>query len=231
MAHVTGIEQTTTTTLFDDHDMDQGPDPGVRRAVRRAVLGGVLHLIRAARGWNVNDAASQAGMAPMTWRRLEDGLDVRRRSLAAVDHLLDEPLGTAQRALDDDLLMLSLAGKHGVDVTAAGPIGAADFLDQLAERFRTGTVSSSPARPAGERWPVVDDAHRRALDAMAHHVPALAPTPLDHARALIRALDGTTEPLLQELCRVACKALPDLMALELHQAEAEMAEREEATTS
>lgn len=229
MAHVTGSPQTTTQTLFDDPTAEQGPDPAVRRAVRRAVLGGVLQLVRGTRGWAVNDAASHAGIAPMTWRRLEEGLDVRRRSLAALDHLLGEPVGGVQRALDDDLVMLALAGRYGVDVNAVGPADAADCLNHLAERFRTG--SSSTPRPAGERWPAVEDAHRQALDAMAHHVPALSPTPLDHARSLIRALDGTEVPALQELCRVACRALPDLMALELRQAEADLVEREEVRTS
>lgn len=130
-----------TTSLFDQ-DVDHGPDPDERRAVRRAVLGGVLHSHRVSQGWSVNDAASAASIAPMTWRRLEEGLDVRRRSLTALDGLLGLPLGTTSRALDDDLAMVAFASAAGDVFTGMDTTDSAAYLDELAERFRSGTVGS-----------------------------------------------------------------------------------------
>lgn len=138
-----------TTSLFDDQDAVDRSELAERRAVRRAVLGGVLKMARTARGWAVNDAASAAGIAPMTWRRLEDGLEVRRKSLAAVDKLLGLSRGGTQRALDDDLLMLELAGKAGVDVSGVAVEDVEGFLDVLAERFRTGRVTGSASADLG----------------------------------------------------------------------------------
>lgn len=144
-------------TLFDDPDSGARPDPAVRRAVRRQVLGGVLHVIRSRKAWSVNDAASQAGIAPMTWRRVEEGLEVRARTLTALDGLLGQPFGTVRRALDDDAEMRRLAKMADVlplddDGMSAG--STAEWLDQLAERFRSGTVSdagSGPVRRYGSR--------------------------------------------------------------------------------
>lgn len=128
------------TTLFDDDDMAQRPDPAERRAVRRLVLAGMLQSVRARNGWSVNDAASRAGIAPMTWRRLEDGLDVRRRSHTAVDGLLEQPFGTVTRALNDDLVMVELLRVDREDVDAVEPETAASYLDALAERHRSGST-------------------------------------------------------------------------------------------
>lgn len=127
-------------TLFDDDDVDQRPDPAVRQAVRRLVLGGILQVVRTRNAWSVNDAASAASIAPMTWRRVEEGLDVRKRTLTALDELLKQPFGTVRRALDDDLAMVALTQLADVDISEVSPTTAADFLDALAERFRTGTA-------------------------------------------------------------------------------------------
>ncbi|MGD9530540.1 MAG: helix-turn-helix domain-containing protein, partial [Pseudonocardia sp.] len=131
-------------SLFDDPDLDHGPDLAERRTVRRQVLAGILRVIRGRNDWSVNDAASAASIAPMTWRRLEDGLDVRKRTLTALDSLLGQPFGTVRRALDDDLVMVSLTGLADVDASTVAPEDAGAFLDALAERFRTGTVDSNP---------------------------------------------------------------------------------------
>ncbi|QJY51232.1 hypothetical protein [Pseudonocardia broussonetiae] len=120
--------------------MAQRPDPAERRAVRRLVLAGMLQSIRARNGWSVNDAASRASIAPMTWRRLEDGLDVRRRSLTAVDGLLEQPFGTVSRALNDDLVMVELLRLDRDDVDAVAPETSASYLDALAERQRSGST-------------------------------------------------------------------------------------------
>src|ERR1700754_683380 len=94
------------TIVLDGGDMGQKPDPAVRRAVRQQVLAGAVRMVRTARGWSVNDTAAQAGVAPMTWRRVADGLDVRRKAMTAIDGVLNLPFGTAARALDDDLVTL-----------------------------------------------------------------------------------------------------------------------------
>ncbi|MEU7817075.1 helix-turn-helix domain-containing protein, partial [Pseudonocardia sp. NPDC049154] len=136
-------------TLFDDPDVDR-PDPAERKNVRRHVLGGLVQIIRARRGWSVNDAASAASVAPMTWRRVEDGLDVRQRTLTALDGLLGVQFGTVKRALDDDLVMLELVDLVdigvGMDEALADPAGT---LAALAERFRTGSAPRQTIANAG----------------------------------------------------------------------------------
>lgn len=127
-------------SLFDDHDMTTGPDLVKRQAVRRQVLGGILQVIRARNSWSVSDAAAAASIAPMTWRRLEEGLDVRQRTLTALDGLLGQPFGTVRRALDDDGVMTNLVGLTELDTPPVDPADVEGFLDELAERFRTGSV-------------------------------------------------------------------------------------------
>lgn len=124
----------TDETLFDDHDVDHRPDQAHRRAVRRHVLAAVLSTWRAERGWSVNDAASKASIAPMTWRRMEQGLDVRRRTLTALDGVLGQPLGTVTRALNDDYLMVSLAGQSAVIAPSDLDDDPAVVLDRVAAR-------------------------------------------------------------------------------------------------
>ena len=221
---VTRGDQITIATLLDDLDTDRGPDPAERRAVRRRVLAGILQSVRVARGWSVNDAASQAHLAPMTWRRAEEGLEVRRRSLAALDRLLGEQPGTTQRAIDDDLTMLDLVRRRGIDVSGVAPADAANFLDQLAERFRTGTVVAHHPTP-GARWPAVGDSIRRALEAAAQHVPAVQPTDLQLVNRLIEQLtrSAVKTPAVRDLIAAAARAVPDLIASELADCERDLA--------
>lgn len=180
-----------TTSLFD-HDMDHRPDPAARRTVRRLVLAGVLHAARDRNGWSVNDAASKASVAPMTWRRMEQGLDVRRRSLTAVDSVLGLPFGSTSRALEDDLAMIGLLAETGTVVDEVSPATAAEFLDTMAERARSGGAAPSvrahavtvtdpvtvhAAAPRVSSEAVVSDLTRAAqlVDAMVRHdtTPAL----------------------------------------------------------
>lgn len=221
------------TSLFDEPDADTRPDPAERRAVRRQVLAWVLRTIRARRGWNVNDAASAAGIAPMTWRRLEDALDVRTRTLTALDTLLGQPFGTVRLALDDDATMVAVAGLAEGKVSSVQMDDAAGYLDELAERYRSGashtvTVSGRATvnPPPPRAWPAVDDATRQALAAAALHVPAVRPTDLELVNRLVEQLTRSTvqTSAVRALIQAAAAAVPDLIAQQLAEAERALAD-------
>jgi hypothetical protein len=108
-------------------------------AMRAAALGGILQIVRARRGWKILTAATETGIAPMTWRRLESGLPVRERSLAALDPLLDCSPGMVKRTLGDDALMLQLIAWAGVDTSDVPPEAAAEFVATFAAQSLSGT--------------------------------------------------------------------------------------------
>jgi transcriptional regulator with XRE-family HTH domain len=114
--------------------------------MRALALGGVLQLLRTQKGWSVEQAAHQAGLGHMTWRRVEDGFAVRRRTYAALDTILSLPVGTVQRALNDDTLMLSLLGQ----VVEVHPLDADDAAGYV-ERFAHQTLSGSPRQTSALR--------------------------------------------------------------------------------
>jgi hypothetical protein len=121
-----------TAALFEE-DVDTEAE---RRQIRQLALGGALQLIRGRRAWSVNDAAQHAGLAPMTWRRIEDGLTVRAASHTAVDRLLELPFGTVRRALNDDLMMVDIVKLTGTDVRHVATDNAAEFLADFARTTR-----------------------------------------------------------------------------------------------
>lgn len=220
------------STLFDETDTDHRPDPAERRRTRLLALGGALQLLRTGRGWNVNDAASAANVAPMTWRRLEEGQAVRRRTHVAVDVLLDQPFGTVERAVADDVLMLNLVAHLGaVDRASVTDDDAGDVLAAYTQRLVTGSTrpvqtgrpSSSP-RP-GSGWPVVDPATSAALAALSQHVPACHPTELELVqRTIERLVNLHPTPAIDALVKAALEALPDLIAHQVHAACVELPE-------
>jgi hypothetical protein len=137
-----------TAALFEE-DVDTEAE---RRQIRQLALGGALQLIRGRRAWSVNDAAQHAGLAPMTWRRIEDGLSVRAASHTAVDRLLDLPFGTTRRALNDDLMMVDIVKLTGTDTRHVAADNAADFLADFARTTRkVGSVHRLLTDPAGLR--------------------------------------------------------------------------------
>lgn len=220
-----------TSSLFDDPGMThRGEDPVDHRAVRRLALGGALQLVRTRNGWNVTQAASHAGLAPMTVRRVEDGLPVRERSYAALDRLLDLSFGTVKRALADDMLMVEVVKLAGVDTRRVAADNAAEFLAEFGEQTRTDSPRQnrvlghqwsdrSAARRPGP-WPAVDDATRRALAEMSQHVPPNRPTDLQLVQQMVDQLTRQpVTPAIDELVQVALKAMPDLIARQLEQAE------------
>lgn len=217
-----------TAALFGDQDVNT-PAEQQARLTRRLALGGALQLIRQRNDWNVNEAATRAGLAPMTYRRAEDGLAIRERSLTALDHLLDMPVGTVKRALADDLLMVDVVKLAGVDVRHVAADNAGEFLDEFAEQTRTNSPRQGrevlPRVVAARPWPAVDEATNRALAAFAHHVPATQPTDLEVVNRLLEQLARSsvqTEPI-RELLRAAHRAVPDLIAAQLREAERDLA--------
>lgn len=201
------------TRPFDDLAVNRDREEDHRRT-RRLALGGAVQLVRASNGWTVLDAAHHAKLAPMTFRRIEDGLPVREKSYAALDKLLDLAPGTVKRALADDRVMTGLVQTvTRQDVVAAG--GLAAFAGQ--------TRTNSP-RQARE-WPVVTPETARALELAAAHVPSNPPTALELANRLIERLAVSSMPQTQairDLVRAAAAAVPDLMAVQLGAAERDL---------
>ncbi|MDN5929506.1 MAG: hypothetical protein L0I24_00310 [Pseudonocardia sp.] len=221
------------TTLFDDPGMTHHHDQNARRAVRRLALGGALQLIRTRNGWSVNDAADAAKIAPMTWRRMEDGLDVRERSHAALDLVLDLPFGSVKRALADDLLMVEFVKMAGVDVRHVALDNAAEFLALFAEQTRTGSprqersvdpvaqVWAQRARPASE---IRDEQLLAALDQFAQHVPRVQPTPMQLATNLVETLSALNlTPAIDDAVQAVLRAMPDLIGTALRTAARDIA--------
>lgn len=219
-----------TSTLFD-HDMDHRHQAAERRTIRRLVLAGVLQGVRGRRDWSVNDAASAASIAPMTWRRLEDGLDVRRRSLTAVDGLLGLPFGTTSRALDDDELMVDLLRRIGQHPPAE--LAADDYLGALADRARSaaaprrtytiGQEHLTDVRTTPTTYSAVLDPQTMAglaatREALAAAVDAVRLPISDITRAAELAVSmhrRAVTPAIERAVRALLDALPDLVTADL----------------
>lgn len=118
-------------------------DARARESARRRALGAVVRSFRRARGWSVRDAAADAGVAPMTWRRVEQGLEVRACTLARLDRALSRPAGDVASALEDDVAATGLAAVAGLR-PALGEAPPA-FVDRLAARLERGTGPPSAA--------------------------------------------------------------------------------------
>lgn len=207
------------TLPFDDLD-ETGT---AARQVRRLALGGGLQYLRAEKHWKVADAASHADVAPMTWRRLEHGLQVRDGSYAKVDELLSLRPGSVKSALADDNAMLDLLRRIGVQIPRQASRDAAAVL----EEFARATVANTPRL---ERVaPAVAPDTMRALAAAASHVPAIQPTVLQQVTRMLEQLDQATAelrtPAVQELIEAAAKAIPDLMRGQLDDADRDLAAR------
>lgn len=222
-------------TLFEESEVTQGEDPEVRRTVRRLALGGGLQIVRARLGLNVNEAAARAKLAPMTFRRLEDGMDVREKSLTAVDRFLDVVVGSVKRALADDMQMIELLKLVGVDVRHVAADNAGEFLAAFADQTRTDSPRQQrvlgPQRSGPDRsglpghgpvsgWPAIEDHHRDALWSTAQHVPAVQPTDLQLVQRMVDQLTSKpVTPAVRELIEAALKAMPDLIQRQLVAAE------------
>lgn len=213
------------------NDDDDRPNPEHRAATRKVALGGALEIVRARNVWSVNDAASAAQIAPMTWRRMEDGLDVRQRTHVAVDKLLDLPFGTVKRALNDDALMVQLVTVCGADTRDAADDPTA-FLEAFAEQTRTGSPRQAREGNLSARWTLGPRQTQRqveqALAALAEHVPAGKPTNLELATQLVERLTSLPPTTaIDDAVHAILKAMPDLIARTCQDAEQDIAERAE----
>jgi hypothetical protein len=140
--------------------------------MRRFALGGVLNLWRLSRGYSIERAASEVKLGHMTWRRAEDGFVVRRRTYAALDELLEVGLGTVQRALNDDALMVELARRVVDPQTIAPTSDPAAWVEVFAQQTLSGSPrqsaafapTSAPSTPAPMVTLVGDLATRLAAD-------------------------------------------------------------------
>jgi transcriptional regulator with XRE-family HTH domain len=148
-------------------------DPEYRRGMRRLALGGVLQLLRDARGWSVEAAAREVRMGHMTWRRVEDGFAVRRRTYATLDGLLEVPLGTVQRALNDDPMMLQLAARVVDPLEVASTSDPAVWVETFAQQ----TLSGSPRQAAAFAPPPAAPAPAPLVTAVGDLVTRLAADP------------------------------------------------------
>lgn len=168
-------------------------DPEYTRGLRALALGGVLQLLRDRHGWSVEAAAHRAGVGHMTWRRAEDGFRVRRATYSKLDRLLELPIGTIGRALNDDRLMVELAG---LVVEVTGDLDPAAFVATFAQQTLSGSPQqtrkmAAAGEPTGERPLVVavgelatrlaalperDAATDAALDALLRLMPTLGAT-------------------------------------------------------
>lgn len=184
-----GLSEVNTTAAAD------------ARTIRRLALGGLLQLIRTRDGKNVNTAAAGARLAPMTWRRVEDGLSVRELSLIHVDLWLGVDPGTVKRALQSNAAMTALVGKFaeapGIDDTPE------TFLARFAAQTRTDSPRQQRVLPSDLALPTPrsgngDAGSLSALELANRLVEQLARgEQTDRTRALIAAVSRAMPELIE----------------------------------
>lgn len=70
--------------------------------MQRTTLGEAVTLARLDNGWGKEEAARQAGISSITWKRVEDGQSVQDVKLRAIEVALGWPPGAADRIADGD---------------------------------------------------------------------------------------------------------------------------------
>lgn len=113
-------------------------------------MGAIVRVARGKQGWSVEDAAQKANLGHMTWRRVEDGHQVRGKTYAALDDIFSLPTGITSRAIADDEQVVELARRIGIDTEAVdgGEQSAYDFMMAMA---RVGTTGAARADLGGLR--------------------------------------------------------------------------------
>lgn len=214
-----------TAGLFDDPSLYAAATDQQRGQMRALALGGVLQTLRAGKGWSVEQAAVHAGLGHMTWRRMEDGFNVRAKTYAAVDTLFDLPFGTVRRALNDDLLMVQLIAGVGVDTgevtTASAPAFVDTFARQTLSRAARQTVKARAegvARDVGRVRRLASTEDTAAVTTSGASGLTVAGRPLSDVEAVANVLDRLTRramtPRLERAVRALLDAMPDLIAHE-----------------
>lgn len=87
---------------------------------RRLSLAGVLRVVRAHKGWSVEEAAQRAESNHVSWRRMEAGTPVRAATYGRVEQLFHLHHGAVLAALGDDKAMVDLALQLGVGEVEIG---------------------------------------------------------------------------------------------------------------
>lgn len=113
---------------------------------RCRAVGAIIRVARGKQGWSVEEAAKQADLGHMTWRRVEDGDFVRGKTYAALDDVFSLPTGTTSRAVSDDNQVVELARRIGLDTAAVdtGDQSAYDFMRSIARVAPSGALRSEP---------------------------------------------------------------------------------------
>jgi hypothetical protein len=119
-------------------DMDREEQ---ERAVVLYAIGASVQAARLRRHWSIELAAEKAGIAHVTWRRVEDGKKVRAATYGALDRFFELPPGTFQRATMDadgaanlDLKLNPNNGLHN------GNLAPAEVVEHLARGHKVGAV-------------------------------------------------------------------------------------------
>lgn len=174
------------------------------RDVRLLALGGVLQLTRSRHQWTVAEAAAEAQIAPMTWRRVEEGLVVRERTHSALDRMFGLSPGTVKRALADDLVMVDVVKLAGVDARHVAADNAGGFLEDFAAQ----TLAHTPRqdRQEGARLKVVGGGAHRELRPPATDLELVNRVVEQLARSRVQT------PAVRKLIDAAAAAVPDLVA-------------------
>lgn len=145
----------------------------------------------------------------MTWRRVEDGYAVRNKTYAAIDQLLDQPVGTVKRALGDDLLIAALARDYAnADTTYLTSGNAGHWV----ERFAKSMLSEHSKATVGARTSVALHP-ARAEGAAAAPVVQQRPARAESSDVVLAAelLDRFARRQLTPAMETAMKALLDAM--------------------
>lgn len=155
----------------------------VHLVARRHALGAALQVWRTHKGLSKAGAAETAGLAPMTWTRLEAGAPVRNGSYGILEQGLHLHVGTVIQALADDVSLVDLARQLGVDVHAVDDgQPASEWVSRFArvaappvpgDGLSVVTVAEIVARLA--RDPKQSPAKQRAVAALLQVLPELAP--------------------------------------------------------
>lgn len=104
----------------------------------RQAFGRDLAVERARAGLSIEDAASQAGIAPKTWQRIESGKTVRAESIRALDRFFNLPSGTVLAAYIEERRLSTL-------VRPAKSIEPPDFHTDVRELPESSTSTAEEA--------------------------------------------------------------------------------------
>ena len=113
----------------------------------RPSLADRVRAARIERDWSKEEAARQAGISAITWKRIEDGLRVQEGKLAAALRALGMaeegqpeslPLPDGARPIGDpadDLVEFDVRGSFGVRAVVRGPIRDIEALQEAVSRL------------------------------------------------------------------------------------------------